>query len=502
MSHTAFQEKGQQVEAEADYVIVGSGAGGATVAAGLARGGASVIVVEAGAWRDPEHYPYSSHGSMGKLFDDWGSTIAMGRAFWPVIQARTMGGTTVINSAICVRTPGDIFEMWEKEHGVGGMDMAKSVWMAQDEVERELFVQEVPEASRGRSNNLAMQGAEALGYESHVIRRYAKGCVGSGQCLQGCRHGAKQSTNLNYIPEVRDRGNRVFSCAPVHKVVFEGKRAVGVTGWFQHPGTKKWGAKFTFRAKQAVILAASATHTPCILMRSKVKNKNLGRYFRAHPGTGIFGLYKDPVDMNVGATQGWASTHYRESPGIKLETLSIPPEMVVTRIRGGGKNLMRRLSEYRYGAMWIQAVRANSHGRVRNGPGGKPFVTYTANREDMEKFVAGIHLVAKTHFAAGARAIIPGIAGMPYTLGPDEVDKLLDAPRDPRAYVAIMSHLFGGAVMGSDPKSSVVDGRGKVHGYESLYVCDASALPTVLGVNPQHTIMGIAKLRAQQLLDA
>ena len=90
---------------------------------------------------------------------------------------------------------------------------------------------------------------------------------------------------------------------------------------------------------------------------------------------------------------------------------------------------------------------------------------------------------------------------MPYSLGPDEVDKLLDAPRDPRAYVAIMSHLFGGAVMGRDESTSVTDGRGKVHGYDGLYVADASALPSVLGVNPQHTIMGIAKLRAQQLLD-
>ncbi|MCO4746263.1 MAG: GMC family oxidoreductase [Proteobacteria bacterium] len=502
MSHTSFQEKGRTFEAEADYVVVGSGAGGATVAAQLARGGVSVAIVEAGAWRDPEHYPSSSHGAMRDLFDDWGSTIAMGRAFWPVVQARTMGGTTVINSAICVRTPGDIFEMWEKEHGVGGIEMAKKVWANQDEVERELFVTEVPVASRGRSNNLAMEGANALGYESHVIHRYAKGCVGSGQCLQGCRTGAKQSTNLNYVPEVLAKGGEVLSCAPVDKVLFDKKRrAVGVTGWFQHPKTKKWGAKFNVRAKKAVIIAASATHTPCILMRSGVKNDNLGRFFRAHPGTGVYGVYDDPVDMNIGATQGWASTAYREDPGLKLETLSIPPEMVITRLKGGGKLLMERMAEYRKMAMWIQAVRANSHGRVRNGMGGKPMVTYTLDRADMEKFVRGMHLVAKTHFAAGAKKVVPAIAGMPYSIGPDEVDKLLDAPRDPRAYVAILSHLFGGAVMGSDPTRSVVDANGKVHHYDGLYVADASALPTVLGVNPQHTIMGIAKLRAQQLLD-
>ena len=159
MGHTSFQPRGRAFEAEADYVVVGSGAGGATVAAGLARGGEQVCIVEAGAWRDPEHYPSSAHGAMRDLFDDWGSTIAMGRAFWPVIQARTMGGTTVINSAICVRTPGDIFETWEQDHGVGGMDMATRVWANQDVVERELFVEAVPVASRGRSNELAMQGA-------------------------------------------------------------------------------------------------------------------------------------------------------------------------------------------------------------------------------------------------------------------------------------------------------------------------------------------------------
>jgi choline dehydrogenase-like flavoprotein len=68
--------------------------------------------------------------------------------------------------------------------------------------------------------------------------------------------------------------------------------------------------------------------------------------------------------------------------------------------------------------------------------------------------------------------------------------------------LAVLSHLFGGAVMGADPARSVVDGRGKVHGYERLYVADAAALPTTLGVNPQHTIMGVAATFAEGLLQA
>ena len=54
----------------------------------------------------------------------------------------------------------------------------------------------------------------------------------------------------------------------------------------------------------------------------------MGKFFRSHPGTGVFGVYDQPVDMNIGATQGWATTAFRSDPGLKLETLSIPMELV------------------------------------------------------------------------------------------------------------------------------------------------------------------------------
>ena len=90
---------------------------------------------------------------------------------------------------------------------------------------------------------------------------------------------------------------------------------------------------------------------------------------------------------------------------------------------------------------------------------------------------------------------------MPYAIGADQVDQILDASLDPRHWTGILSHLFGGCVMGSDPSRSVCDGRGKVHGVEGLYIADASCIPTTLGVNPQHTINGSARLRADELLN-
>ncbi|MBC7173125.1 MAG: GMC family oxidoreductase N-terminal domain-containing protein, partial [Polyangiaceae bacterium] len=421
MTHISFRPRGENVSLAADYVVVGSGAGGASAAVTLARAGASVVIVEAGPWRAPEDYPHTVYGGLRDMMDDWGSTVTMGRALWPIVQARLVGGTTVINSAICVRTPGDIFRQWEDRFGIGGDSMAEAVWRHQDRIEEELSVSEVPAASLGRSNRLALAADNALGLEGHVMRRYVKGCEGTGQCLQGCRNLRKQSTNLNYVPEVLSRGGSVLSSAPVARIVFERTRAVGVTGTFVDPRSSEKGGRFDVRAKKAVLIAASATHTPVLLMRSGVKHRAVGAEFRAHPGTGVFGIYDDPVDMNVGATQGWASTKFRSDPGLKLETLSLPLEMVASRWAGGGAKLMERLRAFRHSAMWVHAVRAESTGVVRRGLDGRPVIRYTLDRADMERFRAGIRLVADMHVAAGAKEIIPGIDGLPFSIPPDRV---------------------------------------------------------------------------------
>ena len=501
MSHLAFRERGDDVELGVDFVVVGSGAGGSAAASTLARAGASVCIVEAGAWRDPEHYPDDFYGAMRDLYDNWQTTLAIGRSLCPIVQARTVGGTTVINAAICVRTPRDVVDLWAEQHGFDAGPTWRGLQRHQDELERDLGVQDVDEPGAGRHNVLAVHGATALGDHDHVMRRYAKGCQGSGRCIVGCRTKAKQSTNLNLVPEVLQRGGHVLSCAPVDRILFEGRRAVGVIGRFEHPAHHGRGARFQVRARKAVIMAASATHTPVLLRRSGVRSPALGKRFMAHPGGGVVGLYDEPVDMNQGVTQGWASMRHRDDRRIKLETLSMPMEMFAGRLGGGGRSLMQNLARYRHMAHWVVAVRAEAEGTVRPSPLGGPLVRYSLTTRDTARLRWGLKRVAQMHFAAGAKEVMPGIYGAPDTLGPDDLHVLDEVPMQPKRQTVILSHLFGGAVMGDDPRRAVCDTHGRVYGVDGLVVADASGIPTTLGVNPQHTIMALARLHAEALME-
>src|SRR5262249_61907323 len=117
------------------------------------------------------------------------------------------------------------------------------------------------------------------------------------------------------------------------------------------------------------------------------------------------------------------------------------------RSSGSGAMLMDRLTKFRNIAMWVQACRAEAVGHIGTSIIGRPAVYYTALEEDMRRFREAMYIVAKMHVAAGARAILPSIYGMPYELAPDQIDQIREAPLEPRAYVAILSHLFVGAVL-------------------------------------------------------
>jgi choline dehydrogenase-like flavoprotein len=93
-------------------VIVGSGAGGAPVARELARAGWSVAVVEEGDAVGREDFTGSDLDRMARLYRDGASTTTVGRPAVLVPIGRAVGGTTVVNSGTCFRTPDHVVAGW------------------------------------------------------------------------------------------------------------------------------------------------------------------------------------------------------------------------------------------------------------------------------------------------------------------------------------------------------------------------------------------------------
>jgi choline dehydrogenase-like flavoprotein len=365
----------------------------------------------------------------------------------------------------------------------------------------------VPDGSLGENNRLFLARATAEGLRARRMTRYERGCRGSGRCAQGCPSAAKQGMSVSYVPWALALGARLYCSCRVERVETKEGRAVGVlarTVSADRLGAPSHVARAVrLRARRAVLVAASTVQTPNILRRSGLRAKALGRHFQCHPGLGVAAVFDDPVAMNFGATQGAECLDLRTSDRLKLETISLPPELAAVRLPGVGRDLMERMGRFANLAVWAIVLRAEAEGKVDAAWGGRDRVRFTLSRTDLERSRKGVALLARMMFQAGAREVWPGIFGLPSVLRSiDEVRKIEEAPIESRAYSFIATHLFGAARMGIDPQSSVVGPDFQCHEARGLYVVDSSVFPTNLGVNPQHTIMALSRLAATRIAGA
>lgn len=487
----------RRLDDRAEVVVIGSGPAGATVAADLARAGVAVIVVEEGHHHPPTTFPASGVRAMAQLYRDMGTSLAFGNLSMPYLQGRAVGGTSVINGAICWRLPPEVLAAWATDDPALADALPPEVIAAHEaRLEARLGVHPTPAELAGAKNLLLARGAAVTEVAHRAIRRNVDGCVGSGRCLQGCPHGAKLSMERTLLPDAVAAGARILAGLRAERIVVERGRAVGVRG------TTAAGAPFAIEATVAVVLAASAIQTPCLLRQSGLGHGPVGDGLSAHPGVSVTGRFDEPVTSWRGANQGHEVTGYREL-GIKLEALGMDLGLVASRVPGVGAGFARRLAELDRYAVWGAAIRAGARGRVRPGR-RRPLVTYSLTPDDVRKARRGVRLLCEQLLAAGAREVYPGIAGYdPVVHDRAELPRLeREAPLTPSAYSMSMTHLFGTARMGSDPARSVVRPDFRHHATAGLYVADSSVFPSNTGVNPMIAIMALAARCAERVLAA
>lgn len=478
-----------------DVVVVGSGPGGAVVAHGLAGAGRDVVLVEEGPPFTPEDFVVDGAISMARTMREGGLRATRGFVM-PTMQANALGGGSLVNSAICVRSPRATLAAWADQYELSrtGRDDLDPHYQA---IEDLVGIAPTPDDVQGPRNLLFREGCRALGWSCEPIARNVVGCRGSGECFTGCRSRAKQSTDVSLVPAAIRSGARVLTSARVERVLTWGRRrATGVEGTIVRPFTGEATHRFRIDAK-AVVLAAGCMATPVLLQRSgDLANSSgqVGENLQFHPGVAILGVFPDRTEPQFGATQGYQSLHF-VSEGFKMETLWAPPGVFAVRLPGFGLDFKANLARIPYSAVFDSISSCNrSLGSVRARRSGlDPVLHWRLHHEDVRILAKAMWAMAKVFFAAGATSILPGVHGLPDEMrSPDEAEVLLGHPYRPTDLTCSGNHVFSTTRMHGDPRRGVVGEDGLCHDFDNLYVADTGILPRSPSVNPMLTTMAIA----------
>ena len=300
----------------ADVCVIGTSAGGAVAAKELAEGGLSVVMLEDGHHHTTDDFHARPHETMASLYRDAGQTITLGNAPIVLPQGRAVGGTTIINSGTCFRTPQAVLQAWSRDFGIEIDEALLDPFFRR--VEREINVTQVPADIAGENARIVRDAAESLGWSGDYLYRNARGCVGSGVCPSGCPTSAKQHTAITYVTKAWNAGATTYSSCRAREILFDGVAARGVTA------STAGGGRLTVEA-QTVIVACGAVQTPLFLLGQSFQDRSgqLGRNLTIHPATAVLALMEGIVDMAVGVPQSYYIDEFAHE-GVMLEGAARP----------------------------------------------------------------------------------------------------------------------------------------------------------------------------------
>lgn len=477
---------------DADVVVVGSGAGGATFAAELSEAGYDVVIVEEGSYYQTRDFTADTSAMVRQLYRDGGATMALGNPPVMYQEGRAVGGSTVINGGMSWRTPDNVLARWEK---MGLTNIGRELEPLFERVERRIHVAPMDEDAIGTDNWLLKKGADAKGWKIIGNLRNQAHCVGSNRCAFGCPTGAKQSSLVSYIPRALHYGARIFADVRVDRIMRHGKRATGVIG-----RVKGSGHKISVRAK-LVVSACGAIHTPALLGRSGFKSPSgmVGKNLSMHPNVKVVAIFDEPVTNWRGAHQAFQVREFQDE-GLLFAAIGMPPSILAMSFPHRGKELGELMDQYDNMVLAGMLCEDTTTGRVVNVD-GNPQAFYQLAAADAANLQRGVSRLCELLFAAGAKRILLPFHGAKDLYSADEARALLNQPIKAGGWEVVTVHMMGTARMGTQRSAHVTDPHGMVYDADRLMIADASLFPTPIGVNPMETIMALATRAAGHAID-
>lgn len=509
-----------------DVVIIGSGFGGSVCALRLAEKGHRVAVLESGKRWNAADFPKTNWNfrkyfwfPLLRCFGFQRITLLKGVM---LLHGSGVGGGSLVYAATLMKPPASVFNDpawpsgfdWEAEldpyfavaRRMLGVTTNPAFFEGEEVLKKIGERMNVPETyhptevgiyfgESGKTVSDPFFGGE--GPER-------TGCIFCGGCMIGCRHGAKNTLDLNYLYLAEKHGVQIFpeTTAKIVRPDADGYtiETCSSTSWLRRKGP-------TFRAKK-VILAAGVLGTVELLLRNRDRyrtlpkiSQRLGEHVRTN-GESLLGAtsFEAHRDLSRGIAIGAAihpdadtkieSVRYPSGSGA-MRTLGVPltengsfltrplkmignmilrfPQWIrLFTVRDWAKNSLillvmqtvDRQIRLRLGRSILSGLRDSLQGQATD----KPIPSYLPVAQEAAKILAEeIH--------GEAQNVVSEV--------------LLATPAT--------AHILGGCCMGETAEEGVIDSNHEVFGYAGLYVCDGSVLPVNLGVNPSLSITALAE---------
>ncbi|MEZ5400317.1 MAG: GMC family oxidoreductase [Bryobacteraceae bacterium] len=531
-----------------DFIVIGSGYGGAITAARLAGSDArpSVCILERGKEWAVGEFPDSAGGWLSNQRNDLnplGLYEVLNYADISILKGSGLGGTSLVNANVAIVPDDDAFRQdgWPAAVNTASLDSFYRI--ARDT----LFARPYPDAMNlPKVQALARRGAqlglpvEPLDIAVTTVDRtndqgvHQPKCTGCGDCVSGCNVGSKNTLAMNYLPLAKSKGAEIYTQCEVESIEKLSAGGWRVHGYWVRDALKR--QKFSLDAGN-VILAAGSVNSTEILLRSAEKRglaispaagskfggngDFFGLSYNGNYETRVLGFGVHPPDQawekNPSGPSIVASLRYRAgdpSRWFTIEDLSFPAAAL--RAAQVTFATLPNKEDTDVGDETREMRRA-----IQDTLGIKPYDPEGALNHTMLYLCMGFD-DQRGYFVLGKRGVEirwPG-AGRQPVFGMINEELRRHARREGSSFLAnpiwefmklpvrhlVTAHPLGGLPMGEDYLAGAVDEWGRVFSsdgsvHDGLFVADGAVLPAALGVNPFLTIAAVAERIAARKIE-